>query len=189
MCLALQMRLELWEIFSALRRHIDAHGDVQYFPAGNSALTWDSFVWAYSLVESRSFKINVTATHGYSLLPAQLEKENTDSGAAAFGALQIMVPFADLFNHHNAFPALQCVPQLCFAWVGFWSAKSFPFASDGLRHLRFGVCGVRLGWERYSYGINDTSQTLDFFADQPYSAGEQVTATFCLATSKALSSR
>eukprot|EP00750_Incisomonas_marina_P009434 INCI16001.2.p1 GENE.INCI16001.2~~INCI16001.2.p1 ORF type:complete len:418 (+),score=73.77 INCI16001.2:111-1364(+) len=135
------MRLELWEIFSALRRHIDAHGDVQYFPAGNSALTWDSFVWAYSLVESRSFKINVTATHGYSLLPAQLEKENTDSGAAAFGALQIMVPFADLFNHHNAFPALQ-----------------------------------------YSYGINDTSQTLDFFADQPYSAGEQVFISYGLHT-------
>lgn len=106
----MQMRLELWEIFSALRSHIDAHSELQYFPAGNSALTWDSFVWAYSLVGSRSFKINVTATHGYSLLPRQQrEEENNNRGGTPFGALQIMVPFADLFNHHNAFPALQYV--------------------------------------------------------------------------------
>jgi len=96
--------LELWEIYSVLRRHLDNLADEPttrpIFPGGNDAFTWDSFVWAYSLVESRSFKVNITQNHGTSLLP----KKDDING---MGPLQILVPFADLFNHHNAFPALQ----------------------------------------------------------------------------------
>jgi hypothetical protein len=71
-----------------------------YFPGGNDILTWDAFVWAYSLVESRSFKLTVSDAHGFSVAAAAGAPQHR-------GPLAILVPFADLFNHHNAFPALQ----------------------------------------------------------------------------------
>ena len=125
-----------------LRQHLDSTPAVHIFAGGNDVLTWDSFVWAYSVVESRSFKINVTDSHAYSLVPHGYASESKPSATVdPRGSIQFLVPFADLFNHHNAFPALQ-----------------------------------------YSYGVNDTSATIDFFADQDYKAGDQVFISYGLQT-------
>eukprot|EP00940_MAST-03C_sp_MAST-3C-sp2_P002770 g2770.t1 len=131
-----RVKAELAAVWEAIKDSLEPH-----FP--KQMLTYNNFLWSYVTVSSRAFSINVTASHGFSLMNSNAGEEekdaspyphlggtSTDSGPVLS---YIMAPFAGLFNHHNSMPALQ-----------------------------------------FSYGFNDADRTLEVFADQDYSAGDQV---------------
>ncbi len=64
------------------------------YPPGT--FTAEGFSWAVATVAARAFSLNVTERYGHTIV------EPEDAGVNP-----IIVPFADLFNHHNSQPALQ----------------------------------------------------------------------------------
>mmetsp|Transcript_8899 Transcript_8899/g.28073 ORF Transcript_8899/g.28073 Transcript_8899/m.28073 type:complete len:665 (+) Transcript_8899:3-1997(+) len=85
------MRADLTALFDRLRPLVEPH-----FPDG--AFTFDALQWAYATVASRAFSLNATTTYGHSLV-------GTDPDA--LGHTPVLVPLADMINHHNSVPALQ----------------------------------------------------------------------------------
>jgi len=68
-----------------------------YFPT--NSFTYNHFAWAYGTVKARCFTINVTKSYGGNFLK--------DDATLKEGLMSILVPFGDLFNHHNSKPPLQ----------------------------------------------------------------------------------
>jgi hypothetical protein len=80
-----------------------------YFP--ENTLKFESFMWSFVTVSSRAFSINVTATHGISLLGEDSSSSSSSSSSALGDGLgmgdnsivsYILAPYAGLFNHHNS---------------------------------------------------------------------------------------
>ena len=63
-------------------------------------------MWSFITVSSRAFSINVTATHGLSLLGEGQGRSESVLGGLGTGAdavvSYVLAPFAGLFNHHNS---------------------------------------------------------------------------------------
>ncbi len=90
-------RADLARIFKVIHENSEV---VEFF-GGTSSFTYANLLRNFVVVGSRSFHINITKTHGQSLL-------GTPGLAARIGTnIFFMAPYADLFNHHNSFPALQ----------------------------------------------------------------------------------
>ena len=88
-------KTELTELFRTMQKHEALTASF----SGNPFFTLEHFLNSIATVTSRCFHINITKTHGLSLL--------TDKTDAVGKRIFFMVPFADLFNHHNSFPAFQ----------------------------------------------------------------------------------
>ena len=74
---------------------------ITMFP--ENAFTYNNFAWSYGTVKSRCFTVNITSTYGTNFL----NNNNNNKYNIKPGLLSILVPFGDLFNHHNSNPPLQ----------------------------------------------------------------------------------
>ena len=92
-----ETRTELTKLFQTVQNH----EPLASFFSDNRFFTWEHFLSNFITVSSRSFHINITKTHGLSLLKV------ADKSAALGKQISFMAPFADFLNHHNSFPAIQ----------------------------------------------------------------------------------
>ena len=84
---------ELADLFKTIQKH----DRLAPLFEQNAFFTWEHFLSSFVAVSSRCFRINITETHGLTLL-------GLPRHTAVGNQVYILAPFADLLNHHNFSP-------------------------------------------------------------------------------------